>query len=79
MTQAIIHHEQRFFSALAGDLREQEPLISLAFTNAELEAMNCYCLKFKELVRGGGTPTMEQNTRFMLYQTVCYSEGVAHE
>ncbi len=66
------------FSLLASDLREPEPIVTLAFTNAELEAMNRHCLKFRDLVRGGGTPTNEQDARFMRYQRVTYAAGVAN-
>ena len=66
-------------SLLAADLREPEPANTVAFTTAELEAMNRYCLKFRDLVRGGGTPTKQQEDSFMQYQAICYQEGAAHE
>jgi len=47
------------------------------FTLAELQAMHRYCLKYRDLVRGGGTPTTEQDAMFMLFQRVTYSAGVA--
>lgn len=49
------------------------------FTPAELEAMNSYCLKFRALMRGGGTPTKAQEERFMAFSGICYSLGAAHE
>jgi hypothetical protein len=47
------------------------------FTHAELQAMHRYCLKYRDLYRSGGTPTPEQGEKFMLFQFVCYAEGVA--
>jgi hypothetical protein len=52
---------------------------SAEFTKSELEAMHSYCLKYRDLVRGGGMPTPYQNIHFMLYQTFCYVMGVACE
>jgi hypothetical protein len=49
------------------------------FTPQELDAMNRYCLRFRDLVRAGGTPSAEQEASFMRYQQICYSEGAAHE
>lgn len=49
------------------------------FTHSELQALNRYCLKYRDLVRGGGTPTAEQDQQFMLFQSVCYAEGAGCE
>lgn len=51
----------------------------LTFTRVELMAMHRYCLKYRDLVRGGGTPTQEQSNTFLAFQNVCYGEGVALE
>ena len=48
------------------------------FSPEELQQMHRYCLKYRDLVRGGGTPTPEQDTQFMVYQRICHQEGVAH-
>lgn len=50
----------------------------MTFTNNELRAMHRYCLKYRALVRGGGTPTPDQDEKFNLFSRVCYAEGVAH-
>ena len=50
---------------------------SQLFSLEELLAMHHYCLKFRDLVRGGEVPTREQRDRFMLFQPVTYGEGVA--
>jgi|GEM_PF-3001236 len=47
------------------------------FEPYELQAMHRYCLEYRDLVRGGGTPTPEQDEMFMAFQRVCYAEGVA--
>ncbi len=52
---------------------------STDFTPAELQSMHRYCLKYRELVRGGNKPTAEQDEKFMLFQRVCYQAGVAYE
>lgn len=57
------------------DLLAKPPI----FTPAELQSMHRYCLKYRQLVRSGGTPIQEQHERFMLFQAVCYAEGVACE
>jgi hypothetical protein len=48
------------------------------FTSAELRAMHEWCCAYRELVRLDGTPTPEQDKLFLLFQRVCYSEGVAN-
>lgn len=62
-------------------LRDDQPETSgnPYFTSAELAAMNRYCLRFRDLVCGGGTPTKQQEKNFMQYQDICYEEGAAHE
>jgi hypothetical protein len=50
-----------------------------AFTDRELQAMHRWCLKYRDLVRSGGTPTPEQDEKFLLFQKACYAEGVAYE
>lgn len=49
------------------------------FSEIELTQMHNYCIKYRNLVRSGGTPTKEQSTRFVRYQCVCYGEGVAYD
>jgi hypothetical protein len=49
------------------------------FSDIELTQMHRYCLKYRDLVRGGGILTDKQHDRFMRFQRVCYMEGVAHE
>lgn len=41
--------------------------------------MHKYCLRYRDLVRGGKTPTKEQDEQFMLFQRACYAHGVAYE
>ena len=48
------------------------------FTPAELQAMHRWCLKYRDMVRSGGTPTAEQEEMFWLMSRMCYQEGVAH-
>jgi hypothetical protein len=48
------------------------------FTTEEVAFMHEWCLKYRDLVRSGVTPSAEQSRRFMLYQRVCYVEGIAH-
>jgi hypothetical protein len=47
------------------------------FTRIELSYMHSWCLKYRDLVRAGSTPTTEQDEKFMLFQRICYVEGVA--
>ncbi|MCB1679140.1 MAG: hypothetical protein KDI16_10715 [Halioglobus sp.] len=51
---------------------------STEFTQIELQAMARYCLQYRDLVRGGGTPTPEQDNQFLLFSRVCYAEGAAY-
>ena len=53
-------------------------LCRCGFTLEELAALQHYCLKYSALVRSGGTPTPEQNARFMRYSAVCYRTGAAY-
>lgn len=48
------------------------------FTADEFEAMHDYCLTYRALVRGGGTPTAEQDSTFRAFSTACYRAGVAY-
>ena len=50
-----------------------------AFTPEELQAMHRYCMKYRDLVCDGGTPTKEQDGKFMAFQKVCYAAGLAYE
>ena len=63
----------------AFEMRESEPLNLPLFTANELQAMHRYCLKYRDLVRGSGTPTVEQSEYFMAFQQVCYALGAAYE
>jgi len=47
------------------------------FSQIELTAMHRYCLRYRDFVRASATPTAKQDERFMLFQAVCYAEGVA--
>lgn len=47
------------------------------FTQAELQAMHRYCIKYLDLVRGGETPTDNQSTDFKPFQTIFYAEAAA--
>jgi hypothetical protein len=49
-----------------------------AFTAGELQAIHRYCVKYRALVRSGGSPTQMQDERFLLFSRVCYTEGVAY-
>lgn len=46
------------------------------FSRKELDEINHYCLIYRELVRGGGKPTTQQDNAFFEFQSVCYAEGV---
>jgi len=50
-----------------------------AFTEEELQTMHRYCLKYRDIVRSGGTPTPEQDDNFFRFQWFCYQGGVACE
>jgi len=47
------------------------------FSPQELQAFHRWCCRYRDLVRGGGTPTKQQDEKFILFSRVCYSEGVA--
>ena len=49
------------------------------FTDTELQQMHRYCLKYRDLIRGGGTPANDQDEMFLAFQRVCYGEGVAYD
>ena len=45
------------------------------FTTAELQAMHRWCLIYRDAVRSGITPTLEQDAQFILFANVVYAEG----
>ena len=47
------------------------------FSYQELQALHRWSSKYRDLVRSGGNPSVEQDERFMLFSRVCYGEGVA--
>ena len=49
------------------------------FTPDELQAMHRWCLKYRDLVRAGVTPTLEQDAQFRILARVTYETGVACE
>ena len=55
-----------------------ERIAAPEFTSAELLAMHRYCLKYRDLLRGGGTPTAEQDEYFLLFQRITYAFEVAY-
>ena len=48
------------------------------FTPVELQAMHRYCMKYRDLVRDGDTPTPEQDETFLLFQRITYTFEVAY-
>lgn len=48
------------------------------FTPDELQQMHKYCLKYRDLVREGQTPTLEQDENFFLFQRIAYAFEVAY-
>jgi hypothetical protein len=72
----------KFHSDVALPLREEasrtaRPERAPKFSHQELQALHGWCLTYRDLVRGGGRPSKEQDERFMLFSRVCYGEGVA--
>ena len=49
------------------------------FTQRELYQFHRYCMEYRDLVRGGGTPSLFQDVHFLLYQRFTYAAGVACE
>jgi hypothetical protein len=47
------------------------------FTHLELQAMHSWCIKYQYFYQAGGTPTPEQDARFLKFQRVTYAMGVA--
>lgn len=47
------------------------------FSIEELATLQYWCLKYARFVGGGGTPTAEQDARFLSFQAICYATGVA--
>ena len=48
-------------------------------TQEELLLMHRYCLKFRGLVWGGGTPSAMHCINFRAYSNLTYQYGVAYE
>ena len=48
------------------------------FSLEELAELHFFCLKFRALVRAGGTPTPEQEQRFHQFSAITYASGVAY-
>ena len=73
---------ETFNADMAAMLREDEPQNELQepkpfLSDRELVAIHRYCLRYRDLVRSGGTPTQKQDTCFMAGQRMCYATGVA--
>ena len=49
------------------------------FTQRELYQFHRFCCQYRDLVRGGGVPSLYQDVHFMLYQRFTYAAGVACE
>lgn len=47
------------------------------FTLEELATLQHWCIKYCNLVRGGGTPTPAQDRRFLEFSAITYAMGVA--
>lgn len=47
------------------------------FEESELRVMHGWCIKYRNFVQAGGTPTPDQGARFMKFQRVTYAMGVA--
>ena len=80
MSETIIsekHKPDTFFIGLI-DIDPEKPPGLPYFSDIELTQMHRYCLRYRDLVRGGGTPTKQQDELFMQFQRICYMEGVAH-
>ena len=59
--------------------QKNEEIAPQEFTPDELEAMHRWCLKYRDLVRAGITPTLEQDAQFRILARVTYETGVACE
>jgi len=55
--------------------QKNEEIAPQEFTPDEMQSVHRWCLKYRDLVRGGGTPTAEQDAKFMLFSRVVYAEG----
>ena len=51
---------------------------STEFTQTELQVLHRYCLRYRDLVREGKTPTPEQDENFFLFQRITYTFEVAY-
>tara|TARA_B110000503_G_C6781881_1_gene263622 strand:- start:311 stop:511 length:201 start_codon:yes stop_codon:yes gene_type:complete len=49
------------------------------FKKPDFEEMNNWCLLYRDIVRGGGMPSKEQDAVFLSFSHVCFEAGVAHE
>lgn len=49
------------------------------FKKSDLEKMNDWCRLYRDLMRGGGIPSKEQDATFLSFSHACYKAGVAHE
>ena len=55
--------------------QKNEEIATQDFTPDELQAMHRWCLIYRDAVRAGVTPTLEQDAQFMLFSRVVYAEG----
>jgi hypothetical protein len=62
----------------AGKPDSHSTLCRHGFTLEELAALQRFCLRYRDLVRSGRTPTPEQDARFVRYSAVCYMTGAAY-
>jgi len=59
--------------------QKNEEIAPPDFTTAELQAMHRWCLIYRDAVRAGITPTIEQDAQFRILARVTYETGVACE
>jgi hypothetical protein len=55
--------------------QKNEEIAPQEFTPDELQAMHRWCLIYRDAVRSGITPTLEQDAQFILFARVIYAEG----
>jgi len=55
--------------------QKNEEIAPQEFTPDELQSMHRWCLIYRDAVRAGVTPTLEQDAQFILFANVVYAEG----
>lgn len=59
-----------------GSADDTDGLLRPKFNLDELARLHLWCLNYQNLVQADGTPTADQDKRFLEFSAICYATGV---